>query len=509
MTHPYKNTAVQNWMRMDGTRGNIIRRAERFAKWTIEKVFPDSSYDGNNGTVSGEWSSFGAQCANHLSNRLMMVLFAPSRPFFRLGPKKAIKQQLATIGPEQQREMENRLAVAERDASDVIDKLSLRSKMYELLKLLIITGNGLMVLKDDTMRILNMRHYVVRRDVNGEVIELMIKERVQREEIDPEGLAIAERSGQFTLDKDGKCDHYRWVKYDPKTKKYNESQWLNDFQLPAQWSSVYSKDKMPYHAVTWDLVSGHHYGTGLVEDYKHDFAAIAALSRSTVNAAILNSEFRWLIRAGAMTSPQDLASSRNGDVLMGEKDDITPLPSGMEAKLNLNMAVVQDYIQRVGGGFMLQSAVTRQAERVTAVELRMNAEELEGGLGGAYSRLAGGIQIPMAAFCLKVADYSVADSDFEATVITGLAALSRVGDRDRLTSFLMSIQPLISANPQAVIPRLRIGALLSDMASAEGLDRNAYVLSDDEYNQGMAMQQQAAMQEQADSAAIEREAQTQ
>ncbi|QVR48651.1 portal protein [Stenotrophomonas phage BUCT609] len=498
------NTAAQRWMQLDGTRNNIIRRAERFAKWTIQKVFPDSWYDGNNGVVSNEFQSLGAQAVNHLSNRLMMTLFAPSRPFFRLGPKKAAKEQLATIDPDQRKAMENKLSVVEREAADVIDRKSMRSKLYELLKLLIITGNALMILKGD-MRILNLRSYCVRRDINGKVIELMIREKVQREEIDPEALALAQQSGQFQLTPDGCTYQYRWVKWDSKRSKYVEDQWLNDFKLPPQYQSIYAESKMPYHAVTWDLSSGMHYGTGLVEDYKGDFAALTALSRSTINAAIMNSEFRWLIRAGAMTSPQDLANSRNGDVLMGEEGDITPLNSGMEVKLNTNITVAQEYVQRIGAAFMLQSAVTRQAERVTTVELRMNAEELEGGLGGAYSRLAGGLQIPLATFCLDESGYSVANSNFEATVITGLAALSRVGDRDRLMSFLQSITPLMQASPQEVIPRLRISALLSDIASAEGIDRDAYVLTDAEFQQMQAMQQQAQMQQMANQAAVQQE----
>lgn len=498
------NTAAQQWMKMDGTRNNIIRRAERFAKWTIQKVFPDSWYDGNNGVVSNEFQSLGAQATNHLANRLMMTLFAPSRPFFRLGPKKAIKQQLATIAQEQRKAMENKLSVVEREAADVIDSMSLRSKLYELLKLLIITGNALMILKDG-MRILNLRSYCVRRDINGRVIELLIREKVQREEIDAEALQLAQASGQFQLTPDGCTYQYRWVRWNAATSKYSEDQWLNDFKLPATFSSSYPESKLPYHAVTWDLSSGMHYGTGLVEDYKGDFAALTALSRSTINAAIMNSEFRWLIRAGAMTSPQDLANSRNGDVLMGEEGDITPLNSGMEVKLNTNITVAQDYVQRIGAAFMLQSAVTRQAERVTTVELRMNAEELEGGLGGAYSRLAGGLQIPLATFCLDKSGHTVANSDFEATVITGLAALSRVGDRDRLMSFLQSIAPLMRASPAEVLPRLRISALLSDIASAEGIDRDAYVFSDAEYMEMQQRAQQAQLQQQANGLALEQE----
>ena len=504
MSNPYVNTANARWMKLDGLRGNILRRAERFAKWTIQKVFPDSSYEQNNSELENEWQSLGAQATNHLANRLMMVLFAPSRPFFRLGPKKAAKEQMATIAPEERKAMENKLSVVERESSDVIDKLAMRAKMYELLKLLIITGNGMMILKDKAMRILTLRSYVVRRDVSGKVIELMIREKVHKHEMDADALKLAEASGRFRLDVDDCAWHYRWVQL--RDGKYHETQWFDDFELPAKWSSSYAEKGMPYHAVTWDLASGNHYGSGLVEDYKGDFAALAALSRSTVQAAILISEFRWLIRAGAMTSAQDLANSRNGDVLYGEDGDISPLSTGLEAKVDANIAISQQYIQRIGAGFLLQSAITRNAERVTAQELRMNAEELEGGLGGAYTRLAGGIQIPMATFCLDYAGYSVANTNFEATVITGLAALSRVGDRDRLLSFMQSLSIVNQMSP-LVLQRLKLSSLISDLASSEGLDRDNYVMSDAEHQQQMLAQQQQQLATQAAQGMIQQETQ--
>lgn len=488
-------TANQRWLTLDGTRGNIIRRCERFATWTIAKVFPDSSYTQDNSDVSNEFQSLGAQVVNHLSNRLMMVLFAPSRPFFRLGPKKAAQAQLATIAPEQRKAMESKLSAVEREASDYVDKLSLRSKLYELFKLLIITGNAMMILRDDDMRVLTMRSFVVRRDVNGKVIELVIREEISKDELDPEAALLADRSGAL-LHPDKKVMHYRWVTFGGG--KYHEDQWVNDVKLPAKFSSSYTMATMPYHLPTWDLSSGNHYGTGLVEDYRHDFATLTALSESTVLGAIMNSEFRWMLRPGAMTSAQDFANSANGDVLYGEDGDISAVRSGLDAKLEQNVALAEIYIRRIGSAFLLQSAVTRNAERVTAEELRINAEELEGSLGGAFSRLAAGVQSPLADFCMKVSGFSVAGTDFETTVITGLAALSRVGDRGRLLGFLNSLGVINAMNP-LILKQMRISSLISDLAAAEGLDRDSYVLTDQE----LAAAEENERQQQANMMAVQ------
>ena len=60
--------------------------------------------------------------------------------------------------------------------------------------------------------------------------------------------------------------------------------------------------------------------------------------------------------------------------------------------------------RRLGAAFLLNTAVTRDAERVTAQEIRMQAQELESSLGGVYSRLANELQLPLAKRLLQEID---------------------------------------------------------------------------------------------------------
>lgn len=497
-----KKTAPQRWAELDGTRKSMLDRCERYARWTIQKMFPDTSYDQNNAELSNAYQSLGAQCVNHLSNYLMMTLFAPSRPFFRLGPNKDAAKELASAPSEARAALENKLAVAERESSDMIDKLALRAKLYELLKLLLITGNALMVLDKKGMRVLNLRNYVTRRDRDGKLTELLIRERIHKDEIEQNARVHMEALGMCHPDAHGYVEHIRWVTI--KNNKYAVDQWYGAYKLGEEYSSSHPMAELPYHAVCWDLSSGNHYGTGLVEDYSGDFAALTALSMSTIQAAILNSEFRWMLRPGSMTSAADMSTSRNGDVLYGEQGDLSPVHSGMESKLDANIALADTYVRRIAQAFMVQSAMTRDAERVTAVELRQNAMELEGGHGGAYSRLAGALQVPLANYCLAESGFDVRGTDWEATVITGLAALSRMGDRDRLIAFTQSLAVLNNVPPQ-VLDRMKLSTYLEDLASAEGLDRSRYALSEQEYQQeqqarAQAQQEQAAQQHAAQAA---------
>ncbi|WP_265102931.1 portal protein, partial [Acinetobacter baumannii] len=73
--------------------------------------------------------------------------------------------------------------------------------------------------------------------------------------------------------------------------------------------------------------------------------------------------------------------------------------------------VATKYVNRIGKGFLLSSSIVRDAERVTAEEIRMQANELETSLGGVYSRLAVDFQKPMAYWLTKRAGVKLAGKD--------------------------------------------------------------------------------------------------
>lgn len=493
------STAGERFNKLDALRTGILSRSEKYARWTIPKIFPEANYNQNTTALVHDFQALGAQCVNFLANRLMMTLFAPSRPFFRLGANKELRKQMAEAGV-QDSQFDNQLAAAEKEAASELDKRSIRARMYDLLKHLIIVGNALMVMGKDNIRVLSLRNYVVKRNADGEVMELVIKEKVHKDSLEVKVRALCENSPTFKPDADGMVCHYRWVRL--RNGSYYDEQWVDEFRLPPEFTSKYTAQRLPYRAVTWDLASGQDYGTGLVEDFAGDFAALSTLSKATIQAAVLASEYRWLVKPMGMTSPTDFEESENGAALPGEKGDIELVHAGVENNLQVNLNITQSYVNRIGAGFMLQSAVTRQAERVTTVELRMNAEELEGGLGGAYSRIAVDIQVPLAYWTMSLIDKDIIGKNIEPTIITGLAALSRTGDRDRLDSFGLSISKLLTLPPQ-ILDRLQLSTWMDDLASAEGLDRGRYVKSEEQYQQEQAQRQQQALQMQAASQGIE------
>jgi hypothetical protein len=498
------STPEQRFASLDGMRNGLLRRCEQYAKWTIPKVFPDKTYNQDTWALVQDYQSLGAQAVNNLCNRLMLALFAPSRPFFRLAPNAKLKRKMANAGasPEDTAKMDNQFSSAEKEAAEVMDRKSVRSRMYDLLKLLIVTGNGLMVLEKGTIRVLSMRNYVVKRNVRGEVTELVVKESVHKDTLDPTARALCERRPEFKPEADGTVWYYHWIRL--QDDKYLVEQWVGDIKLPPQFMSKYTMDRLPFRAVTWDLAAGMDYGTGLVEDFANDFAALSAMARATVQAAILASEFRWLVNPMGLTSPEDFEKTPNGASIPGNKGDVELITAGVQGNLQVNLEVMGMYVNRIGSGFLLTQAVVRDSERTTMYEVRKLAEELEGGLGGAYSRIAVDIQIPVAYWSMDQIDKGILGSDIEPIIITGLAALSRTGDRDRMMIVAQHIAQL-SQMPPAILQRLKLSVWLDDIASSEGLERGKYFISEEQFAQDQAVARQQAINDQVQQGLVTQE----
>lgn len=491
-------TAHSRFVALDNLRSVFISNCERYAQFTIPKICPPPGYQQKNGELLHDYQSLGAQGTNHLSNKLMLALFAPSRPFFRLDPGPRMKAQLEQNGVKEA-DVAAMLAVAEKNATSILDQRAIRPKMYEAMKHIIVTGNCLMIFDKDSLRVLGLKKYVVKRAADGKLVELVICEKQHFTSLTQEAKTALEGK-PVHADPQGNVNFYRWVIL-KDDGRYHETQWVGDCHITG-FSGAYKPEDMPYHAITWDLASGDDYGTGLVEDYAGDFAALSMMAESTVNAAILASEYRYLVNPGGLTQVEDMNASRNGDALPGAEGDIHVLTPGNQNNLGVNLQIAEMYINRIGRGFLLGSAVTRDAERVTAEEIRMTAMELETALGGAYSRIAADVQVPMAGWLMKQAKQPITGSDIKPTVITGMDALSRAGDRDNLMLFLQDAG-ILGALPPAILGKIDVDAFLAAFAAARGLAMPQYVLSQQVQQQNAEASRQQAMQDTADAAAIE------
>lgn len=495
----YQNrTASSEFARLDGLRQGFINRCEKYARFTIPRLAPESGYDLNTTELAQDYQSVGAQGAYHLVNKLMLTLFSPSRPFFRVDLPFQEKQKLVSQLGIDESELEAAFGEGEQAAIKLMDTKPIRPKLFEALLNLIVTGNVAFHLsKTGTARVFGIKNYVVRRTGTGELRDLIVREKLRFDELEDKVQEALLAGGHKAKYAQQECDVelFHWIQRQIGGS-YVETTWVDDHKLGEDFEGRYKTElECPWRALTWNLADGDDYGTGHVEAYAGDFSALSALAEAQLNGAILASEFRWLVNPGGMTKPEDFEGSENGAVLPGVEGDVVLVTNSKQGDLQVTNMIINDYTRRIGQGFLLGSAVTRDAERVTAEEIRQQAAELETGLGGVYTRLAVDLQGFLARWLIAQTGVSLNGTKLEVRIITGLDAMSRNGDLNALRMALQDLAGLQNLGP--ALGELNLNAVVTSIFLGHGLTPRKYVKTPEQRQADQEAQQQAEMQQMA------------
>src|SRR5690606_1353534 len=152
--------------------------------------------------------------------------------------------------------------------------------------------------------------------------------------------------------------------------------------------------------------------------------------------------------------------------------------------------------RELAAAFILNSSVRRDAERVTAFELQMMVEEIEGVLGGVFTTLAGELQesrLRRLLFQMKAQGKlpNWPEELIEPTIMTGLEALSREREMNRVAQVLQFIGQLPE---QIVMDYPKWELLLDKIFIGAGIPEAVRSNEEVQQRQQQRMEQEAAMQ---------------
>lgn len=491
-------TASSAWQHLASKHSNVLDRAEDCAELTIPNLMLEDGTKPEDNPNAG--LNFGAKCVNSIVNKMMVAMFSPTRPSMRLDMALKDKLALANSLKLQPEELVAALAGGEIEAMKVMDREAIRPKLYWLMRLLVVTGNALLDLRSGTPRIHSLRTFRVKRTRNQEVHTIITKECVHFDELDEEVQAEAARHRT-----EGKVDFYEWVRRIPGGR-YEISQWVNDLKLSGKFTTIIPIADLKMHPIPWMLAEGADYGSGMIEEHLQDFEALSDLTRSYVDGAVAGCEVRGLVNPGGITKVDDMKNSQNGDWVPGLPADINGFSFANAQNLAQAYQIADSIKRDLGAAFLLQSSIVRDAERVTAEEIRLQAMELETSLGGTYSSLAVWFQRPLCEWLLEKADFSIKGTKVQLSVITGLDALSRRGDLDKLAQAFQALQSF-GALPPAFQDRAMVGSILSFVGQSIGIDLSPLFRDDKAQGKYMADRAQATAVANANNVAAETAAQ--
>ena len=213
-----------------------------------------------------------------------------------------------------------------------------------------------------------------------------------------------------------------------------------------------------------------------------------------------------LVSPTGLTRPKDIASAPNLAVKTGNASDVTFVQAHKHADLAVAQQTIATINDRLARQFMLAEGSIRNAERVTAAEIRLIQDQLERSLGGVFSLLSQELQLPMVRLLMRQMSKEVTlpelpEDILEPVIVTGVLALGRNMDGIRLNEFMMAAQQTLG--PEVVSQYIDVSEWFSRKAATLGLDSKNLVKSSEQIQQEQAAQQQAIMQQQAAQGAIQ------
>ncbi len=480
--------ARQRYDKLSNSREQFLSVAYDCAKLTIPTVLMKDEVSPY-APFKTPWQSVGAKGVVTLASKLMLGLLPPSTSFFKL---QLDQSKLGVeIPAEAKSELDLSFAKIERMIMESIAASSDRVQIFSALKHLVITGNALVYMGKEGMKTYPLNRYVVERDGNGNVIEIVTKEKVSKDLL-PLGIKLPETVVDDSKSTDGKdCDVYTCIKL---TKKgwvwYQET---HDQEIPGSYGKA-PKDKSPWLPLRFVTVDGEDYGRGRVEEFLGDLKSLEGLMQSLVEGSAAAAKVVFTVSPSSVTKPASLAQAGNGAIIQGRPDDIGVVQVGKTADFRTAFELVNVLEKRLSEAFLVLNV--RQSERTTAQEVQMTQMELEQQLGGLFSLLTVEFLIPYLNRKMHTLQQSkqiptVPKNLVKPTIVAGINALGRGQDRESLVQFITTIAQTMG--PEALGSLLNPDEAVKRLAAAQGIDVLNLVKSVEERNQ--EQQQQAQMQQ--------------
>ena len=494
-------TARQRYSKLASGRTNFLDIALECSRLTIPTLLMhDEGEQTPHSRFKTPWQSVGAKGVVTLASKLMLGLLPPSTTFFKLqldDSKLGVE-----IPTEQKSEMDLSFAKIERMIMDSIAASTDRVQIFSAIKHLVVTGNALLYMAKDGIKMYPINRYVVERDGNGNVTEIVTRERVSRkilgEEFQlPPKLDVVDSS---TGGHDKDVDVYTCVKKNKKGGWYWHQE-ADDRMLPGSDGKA-PKDKSPWLPLRFVTVDGEDYGRSRVEEFLGDLKSLEALMQALVEGSAASAKVIFTVSPSSTTKPASLANASNGAIIQGRPDDIGVVQVGKQADFRTAFDLAGVIEKRLAEAFLVMNV--RQSERTTAEEVRMTQMELEQQLGGLFSLLTTEFLIPyldrkMHTLTVSKKIPSLPKGLVNIQIVAGINALGRGQDRESLITFIQTVAQTLG--PEALMQFVNADEAIKRLATAQGIDVLNLIKSADErkamQDDQLQKMQQAEMVKQA------------
>ena len=496
---PEENLA-ERFTTMDMDRRAKLDRGRQCALLSIPQLLPPEGWT-EQFALPQPFSSATAKGVTGMASRILSALMPLNdMPFFQFNMKDGTEPD-----PEAYTLMESLSYQVYRKLSSE----NLRSTVFQLLQSLITVGDIVLIMEDDfTYRLVRLDQYQVRRDVKGMVREIMYLEYELQDASEPAGdYDLRYGGGQgFANSAPFSRDGYdtilcRWV-YDEEEKAwYSHKEYSSGSFIDEGRYEV-----CPVIPLRWSAVISENYGRSHVEENFGDIQTLEALTETMLQGQAASSTFWMIMNPTGPSELDDVVGQPNGAWLSVRPEDVTVLSPADTLRYQMQAVsqATQEMRMTVAKAFLNESGQVRQAERVTATEVRMAGQQLEEVLGGAFSAIAKDLMEPIvrrAVFLMiengdidpRLAQEFAPEGRLEVSITTGLQALSNDSDLQKL----MQLGEMVRNLPEQAAALFQWEEYGRALVGALGFDPRNWVQSKEDMQQEQMAMEAKQMQAQA------------
>ena len=264
--------------------------------------------------------------------------------------------------------------------------------------------------------------------------------------------------------------------------------------------SAAPKNASPWLVLRFNTVDGEDYGRGRVEEFIGDLRSLEGLSQALVEGASVASKVVFLVSPSATTKPGTLAKAGNGAIIQGRPEDVGVVQVGKTADFATAANLAATIERRILEAFLVMNV--RNAERVTAEEVRLTQLELEQSLGGLFSLLTVEFLVPYLNRTLLILQRSnqiprLPKDVVRPKIVAGINSLGRGQDNESLTRFIGTVAQTLG--PEALLKFINPTEAIKRLAAAQGIDVLNLVRTPEELQQ----QKQTLMQDKSQMSLVD------
>ena len=479
-----EETIADRFRELDAKREAKLQRARYSSSLTIPSLLPPRG-SSEQDQIGQTFSSVSSRGVTSMASRILgAMLPLNDAPFFSFNSK---------TGNELSQEVWNYLDSLSYQVHRKLSSKNLREVIFQALQHLIVVGDVLVAMENDySFRLIRLDQYVCKRDVNGDVLEIIFLEFVPSTDDTTashftQGVGEQNRSGYDTV-------YNRVVKNEDMTWKV----WKEKNHVIIE-TGEYSV--CPFTPLRWTEIAGENYGRSHCEDMIGDIATLEAYTESLIEGMAAGSAFFLCVDPSGITEIDDINGYSNGSWVPARQQDLFVMsPSQtMNPQIQAASAAVESLRREVGNGFLLNSSAIPSGDRVTATAVRMIGQELEQVLGGAFSAISRNLLVPIVERTIflmlnegfvdeRLEQQFTEEGLLTVEIVTGLQSLSRDSDLQKL----MQMGEMVRNLPEQAMAMFRWEEYGRALITSLGFDSSNWVKSEEE----IAEQKRAAQEEQ-------------